>query len=1004
MQKVTEAGVEAKILEWLEELGWDTYGDPKNNIRGSKKLDKKYDRDPSQVVYWDLLKEKIVELNDIDEEEADKAIRQLKRDLGNEDLIDGNKEFYKKLKRGKKHKIQTDKGSEWTHLDLIHFPDTDDREEFVEELLDKNSFIALNQFSVRRPDEVRPDVNLFVNGIPLVTMELKNEADENRSKKDDSDLKKAIDELKDYEEDRKRLFIPGLLNVACDGNKFRCAAVGAKKEFYFPWRSEDYDEYDYEPRDAVKDLLDPYTLIDIFRYFVFYEDEAKITPRFMQYRAANKMIEQIKEGEHKTGLVWHTQGSGKSYTMLFTAYKAKKSDFVEDRQFLLIVDRTKLEDQMSEDLENIDFPLFSVAGKGDHLERLLKKDKNQLILTTIQKFKDVESDIKAEVEPKPVVLVDEAHRFTEGKLGNKLKAAVPDAFRFGLTGTPVVEGNSDEDRNTFQEFSSEERGYLHRYSLKEGQRDDVITEVTVTDATDISWSIPEEEMDEEFDEEFGDLPLERRQKILDNYVNNNELSKIEPRVNAVIDKIAWHYNSKLRGNGFKGLVVTPRRKIAALYSDKLRERLNEDEVEAVISVKDDDSSYVKKYKKSDGDERDLIEDFKKNENPKILVVCKKLLTGFDAPILKTLYLDRSLTNHNLLQAMARTNRPMEGKHSGEIVDFRGIFKNPQEALDYKDFEIVEDAVKDTEELAEEFNELLGGLVGILDDFELKNDPEILHKCKVKLQRDEDLGSKFESKYEEAEEIYESLMPHKLLGKDEVENKWSVVSQVYYKLQDSEEGRHPEEGVIRSDQVREKTRKILEKHLEVEKISEKKVEFEQPDRDVEFVEEDEEEPERGVATKGPVLKESLEEKKPENPAYTGLSEKVKEVVQDWKEGKTSEKALRELENVRDQMDELESEKNNLGMDDTEFSLYKLITEDYSEYISDDTEAEEIANDVGTKLRSNKLSIDYSEAEKSVRRILIETLAAEKEKENLAVDNNKKFLKEASNYILENEYNA
>lgn len=988
MKKTTEDGVEAKMMEYLGDMGWDTYGDPEEGVRGGNLLDDKYGREKSQVIYWDLLKQKIRELNDVSEREAEKAKNQLRSNLGNENLVEGNKEFYNILKSGKKQKLQTENGKENKYLDLIHIPETDDKEEFTRELLEKNDFIAANQFTVIRPKEVRTDITLFVNGIPLVNIELKNDAG-------DTKIKDAIKDIKGYEEDSKRLFIPGLINVACDGKKFRTAAVGSDEKFYFPWRSENYHPDDYEPKDATYDLLNPYTLMDIFQHFVFYDEEAKITPRYMQYRAANKMVEQIRRGEPQKGLVWHTQGSGKSYTMLFTAYKAKKSDIVHDRKFLLIVDRKKLEDQMSTDLENIDFPLFDVAEDMDDLERLLENNKKQLILTTIQKFEDVDTDIDPDIDEPPVLLVDEAHRFTEGKLGNRLKNAVPNAMRFGLTGTPVVQGEDESDNNTFQEFSSEERGYLDRYSIKEGQRDNVIKEVTVTDV-DFEWEIPEEQIDQDFDQEFKDLPFAVRQQIINGFISDNDISEIEPYINQVIDQIVEHHEENLRGTGFKGMVVTQSRELAAVYSDKLKERLSEEEVEAVISIEQDDPDFIQKYERDEQDERDLTDDFRKKENPKILVVCQKLLTGFDAPVLKTLYLDRSLNDHNLLQAMARTNRPMTGKKNGEIVDFRGTFRNPEEALDYEDFNIVENAVKDTDELAEEFEDLLEDMVSIFDEFELENDPEELNNCKVMLQRNPDVASKFKGKYEDAEEIYESLMPHRVLGQPEVERKWEVITQIYHKYRSTEEVESTDDGSIDKDNVREKTMRILEDNLDITDVSENKIEFEEPDRDVEF----DEDPEPGVAKKGPDLRKQTSRN--DNPAYSSLSQKVKDIIEGWREGKSSVKALDELENVEEKLDEIENEQQELGMTDSEYAIYKLLEDRYQEDL-DGKSPEKVAKTVGERLESERVGINYLDAKDTLRGVLIQALSDENLAE-MAVKNNGQFLEEATNYLMQNEYNA
>ncbi len=258
--------------------------------------------------------------------------------------MEGNKKFYKILRNGKKYTLGPEHDNETIRVRLIAHPDDPDYDFSV----DENRFDAVTEFKVERKRGIRPDVVLFVNGIPLVTMELKSTAQ-------DATVDQAISDMMDYEEIEPRLFVPGLLNGVCDGKEFRYAAVGSPEEFYFPWRSDDFEEGDYQPKDAVESLFEPETLLDIFRYFVFYEEnQTKVVPRYMQYYASEKILNRIKRGEPKKGLIWHTQGSGKSYTMLFAAYKAKKCPEIEGKQYVLIVDRKKLDDQMADTLAAID--------------------------------------------------------------------------------------------------------------------------------------------------------------------------------------------------------------------------------------------------------------------------------------------------------------------------------------------------------------------------------------------------------------------------------------------------------------------------------------------------------------------------------------------------------------------------------------------------------------------------------------------------------------------------
>lgn len=989
MQKTTEGGVEGKILDYLEATGWTVYGDPRSRGEwGASQLDEKYDRSKDEAVYWNYLKQKIVELNkNVTEKDAQEIVDNLKRNMGAENLLDANEEFYEKIRTGISHTIVEDELRGEETVDLIHFPEDEGN---VEELMEKNDFIAVNQFQFERKKSVRPDITLLVNGIPLVQFELKNVGPS-------STIQKAMNEMDEYQKNAQRMFVPNLFNVVSDGMRFRYAATDAPQKFYFPWRSGSFEEGESEVEDAVTDLFQPQKLMDMLRYYVFFSDDGKIIPRYMQFQASNRMIDRLRDGKPSKGLVWHTQGSGKSFTMMFAAHKAKKSPTVKDRQQILVVDRKKLEGQMSDDLHDIGFPIFDVADTIDDLENILENDKNQLVLTTIQKFEDVNSDINADPQGESVVYVDEAHRFTEGKLGSKLMNALPDAFYFGFTGTPVVE-NGKGGRNTFKEFSPEGEDYLHRYSIEDGQRDGVITEVTFT-TEKVEWDeIPEDILDQEFEGEFGDLPLQKQQKILREYVNESELAELRPRMEKVVKKILKHFEEKVEPINLKGMVVTPSRRAAAIYCDELRKYRDEEEVEAIISGDGKDEDFMQKYIRSEEEEKNIIESFKEEQSsPKLLVVCDKLLTGFDAPILKTLYLDKSLANHTLLQAIARTNRPRIGKKNGEIVDFAGVFDDPEEALQYEEFEIIQNGLKETDELADEFLDLLEQLLDLFD-IKFRNDPETIRKAVAELRKDDQKASHFLEMFSEAENIYESVQPHRKLGEDQVITKWKIVNQIYFEFKEMERGQKPQQNRI-SGNVREKTREILEDNLEVEDIEteEEDVYYEIGTPEVKHVED--QSPEYSAAAEGAVLEENTEIRADKNPAYQSLSERVKEVIQSWKEDEiSSEEAVQQYDEVKNQIETIESEKEQKNLDEVSFALYKLFTDVYTDKFSKE-EAEEIAKSI----RQRVDDLDFNSVERVLRKEIRKEIIRElSEKDKVSViKQEEEFLTKTVNLILKNK---
>ncbi len=981
--KFTEEGVEKKVLEWLEGNGWDVVRGNDEYKRGSKVLDDRFGRKVSDVCYWDLLKKKIREINeDIDGKTAKAAVNKLKNEMDPENLVEGNKKFYKIIKNGVKVPVFRN-GEKKTRVVKI----------IDKENIKNNSFKATNQYTFIRKSRkgIRPDVTLFVNGIPLINIECKSTAQ-------NTTVEDAVDNINNYEEKEPRLFIPSLLNIGVDGKEFRYGAVKASYKYYFPWRSNNYKEGNLEFKDGTEDLLKPEKIMDIFRYFVFYEGtDTKIVPRYMQYRAANRMLERIKKGKRRKGLVWHTQGSGKSYTMLFTANKAKRSPEIEDKQYLLIVDRTKLEEQMEDTLESINFPLFEVADSKEHLEELLAENKSQLILTTIHKFGDVNKPINAEVDMETVILVDEAHRFMEEKLGSRLKMAVPEEKRyyFGFTGTPVKEGKSEKDRNTFNEFSHpDDKGYLHRYSIKRGQTDQVITPVAFKKRT-TEWEIPEEQLDQDFEEEFEDLDPERKQEIIKKYVDQTELAEIRPRLEKVIRDIQKHYRENVMPNKFKSMVVTPSRRAAALYGDELRKYFDPEDVKVIITTNGDDPEQIRKYHLSAEKEQKVIKNFKRKESPKILVVCDKLLTGFDAPVLKTMYLDKSLKNHNLLQAIARTNRPCEGKENGEIVDYQGVFEDIEKVLQYDDI-VIENAVMDEEELVKRFRQRVDQLMKIFDDIELENDPEVFHNCIVKLEKEEGEGVKFERVYSKAQNLYETLSPHEALVEEPLKTNWDILTQIYASYRDTEDGGRGSLG----SKVREKTRKILEENLQVGDIENSgEVEYEIPERDV-VPEKTVEQPDNqyGFITQALTKKKTLEEKNDKNIIYENLSERVKEIIEKWRnEDISGSDGLKELEKIEHKIEEEISEKETHQMTDIEFSLFKNLKKDFEE--SED-EAERIAKEIGERTEDISLHGYLPEIRRDIRRKILYALR-DLDRTDLYSKEEEGFVNQTISYILANK---
>ncbi|QWC18211.1 type I restriction endonuclease subunit R [Halorubrum sp. 2020YC2] len=908
-----EGGVERSLLSWLDAVGWETHG--QDGSRGANVLDGKYDRRSNEVIYWNLLKEQIIEINEeITEDNADRFLNSLRRELDYENLLEGNQNFHELLTKGKTFGVENAHGGNDTiYVDLIDFgPKT---------FSESNRFHAVNQFSVSRGATIRPDVTLFVNGIPLVTMELKSLAQDN-------DYYDAINDLQQYEEDVPRMFIPGLFNVAADTMEFRYGSVGAPDEFYELWNEapEQYANEDNQMKQAVQALCNPATLVDVLKNFVFFEKrpggDAKIIPRYTQYYAVNRILDRVREGVHDRGLIWHTQGSGKSFTMLYAAENLlSRSEVVRNPQVFIIVDTDKLNSQMRDQLSNLSLAQWTEAKSIDHLQELIEEGSSQLILTTIQKFQDVEPDTQGNDEV--IVMSDEAHRFMEADLGSRLDAALPNSSHFGFTGTPVREGEREKDRNTFTEFSPEGEDYLHRYSVKQGIEDGLILPVYFTLRHEMEWKVSEDALDEKFEHEFRGMTTEEKREFISKNVTSRTMAELEPRVDRAVEEIDAHYQEKVAPNGWKGMVVTPSRRSAAMYGERLRERRGEDAVEVLFTSTNDDPDLIRKFH-TDPEERDsIVESFKEpEENPSLLVVHNMLLTGFDAPILKTMYLDRNLTDHNLLQAIARTNRPADGKQNGEIVDFQGVFENIDDALDY-DAETKAYAARDEEELFDDLVDQLETVMDIFDGIPKDDSQEATNAAVSRISKHPE-RREFKQGFRGLQNLYESVAPDGRLIKEGIQDQYKWLSRIQVAFERTTSGKEAPE-----DDMREKTRQIINENVDVGEIRD---DFPTYKLGEEFLEDAEGLDNPGVKASqiAHATQDHLHPRTGQNPRYQRLSERVTEIVERWQGGDVADpEAVEALKSVEEEVIEVEKEAGDDSDERAKYAIENHLTEELDE---------------------------------------------------------------------------
>lgn len=544
--------------------------------------------------------------------------------------------------------------------------------------LQNNSYVCSTQLTYKNPEK-RFDVVLLINGIPLVVGETKTPTRPAVTWFDG-----AVDIHDDYEKSVPAFFVPNVFSFATEGKTYRFGSIHMPLELWAPWRDAEEDATGglAELKTATLSMLRPEVILDILQHFTLFATDKqhrkiKIICRYQQYQAANQIVERVVAGHIKKGLIWHFQGSGKSLLMVFAAQKLRQHPQLKNPTVLIVVDRIDLDTQITATFNAADVPNTVTADKREMLQTLLAQDARKVIITTIHKFGEAGGILNT--RSNIILLVDEAHRTQEGDLGTKMREALPNAFLFGLTGTPI----NKRDRNTFWAFGAieDEQGYMSRYSFEESIRDRATLPLHFEPRL-VQLRIDRAAIDEAFANISGELQEEDKNTLVRQAAKMAALVKTPERIRAIVADLVQHYQSKVEPNGFKAQVVTFDRESCVLYKNELDKILPPEASEIVMTVPNGDSDY-KQYERKKDEEEKLLDRFRNPKDPlKILIVTAKLLTGFDAPILQVMYLDKPMKEHSLLQAICRTNRPYPDKNHGLIVDYLGVFDDVAVALNF----------------------------------------------------------------------------------------------------------------------------------------------------------------------------------------------------------------------------------------------------------------------------------------------------------------------------------
>ena len=795
MSKLSESkSVESKVTEWLTQLGWE--------YRSVEDL-KPYSRLQMNAVVEPILVEQVMKLNGISKSAAKMAVDTLLNNLRNQIPIDGNEKFLSQLVDGVTITIERKDRT-------IRFIDFND--------IWQNSLIVTNQYAVQ---QVRADICLLVNGIPLVPIEAKQCA------RRGTNWLEGVRQFQTYDRRSEKLFMCHLFGVACNGRLSKYGIPGASASYFSEWKdsviADKFDNPLLHPENELcgtykdeKDglmhfdverlpngqlleqmkfgiigLLQPERVLDILQHFIVFErDNGKIikkVARYQQLRAANKIVDRVVNSKKAQGVIWHTQGSGKSLTMLYTAYKLRKTDVLSDPTIFIVVDRKDLKDQMGDTFFDCEFPNARIVLSVGDLKNILKNKPAGVFITTVQKFREL-GEIKDERD-NVVVLIDEAHRTEYGDYQMELRAVLPNAKRFAFTGTPIPK--------THQEFGvRDDNGkieyYLDKYSVIDSINDGATKPIRYTLGPS-EWFLDKENLKQGYAEITADLEEDQKRLVEQRVQPWKTLMKKPERIKILAADIAKDYRERLVPQGFKAQVVAIDKEACVLYYNELLNYFDPSELRIIFSTGQYESSdrydLFSPFYIDDKERKRLIDNFKKpitndekakGNNLKIFIVCNMLLTGFDAPIEQTMYLDSPLRDHNLLQAVARTNRPYDygegenklSKEFGRIVDYVGVFQNYKEALNYDPEDIGE--FEDVDALLEVFPKELDKAFKPFAEIKFEDS----YECEIAIIRklsEIDQGQ-FENSFHRVVQLWESISPNP--GLRPFRNKYQWLVTIY----------------------------------------------------------------------------------------------------------------------------------------------------------------------------------------------------------------------------------
>lgn len=760
--------VQSRILKYANDSGWDIVNRSEaEKRRGFKESDTIEESSRSASLYFsEILFSKTQQFNPRMRDDLPALLRRFSLLSGD---IFGNREALDLIRGNGKFFVEDENRN--LDLQLIDFCDIGKPNELRQNVYEvTEEYYFHNGYYGNREDVV-----FLINGIPVLVIECKN------ANKDEA-IALGIDQLRRYHDETPEMMVPQQLFTATEAIGFSYGITwNTIRRNIFNWKDDEIGNLEKK----VKTFCSIDTMLSFLKdYIVFAEKDEELNKYILhqhQTRAVEKVLERAHDPKKSRGLVWHTQGSGKTFTMIKAAERLYKAPDSDKPTVLLMIDRNELEDQMLKNLKALGLDAARHAMTIQDLTDIIKSDYRGIVVTMTHKFRGMPADLNA--RSNIYVLIDEAHRTTGGDLGTYLMAAMPNASYIGFSGTPI--DKTAYGKGTFKTFGVDDpEGYTDKYSIRDSIEDGTTLELYYALAPN-ELLVPKEDLEKEFlnlAESEGVSDIEELNKILDRAVNTKNFLKGKARIPKVAQYVAKHFTENVEPLGYKAFLVCVDRQACELYKNALDQILPQDYSEVIISHNNNDSKGLKRFHYDDKKEKNIRKEFAKfGTFPKIMIVTEKLLTGFDAPILYAMYMDKPMRDHTLLQAIARVNRPYENaleelvKPHGFVLDFIGLFGKLEKALAF-DSDEVNACVKDIALLKNMFkskmeNKAPDYMQLIEQNFNDKDVDNLIEHF-----RDKDRRKAFFKEYKSIEMLYEIISPDVFLRP--YINNYTTLSNIY----------------------------------------------------------------------------------------------------------------------------------------------------------------------------------------------------------------------------------